>query len=219
MSGRTIVIGDVHGCRYELDLMLDSLQPGARDTVVFLGDLVNKGPDSVGVLRRARELDARCLLGNHEARLRRYRATGDETLLKAGDRATLTSLNQADWAQIEAMERTIALPEFQALAVHGGFLPEPHWSEQSEEVVTQLQVIDESGRARKRSDAPQGRPWADYWPGPEFVVYGHTPRPEVLRRPHSIGIDTGCVYGGSLTAMVFPHRILCQVKARRAYAS
>src|SRR5262245_35246812 len=66
---RTIIVGDVHGCSRELDQLLAKLGPGAADTILFVGDLLNKGPDSTGVLRRVRELGARTALGNHEQRL------------------------------------------------------------------------------------------------------------------------------------------------------
>jgi serine/threonine protein phosphatase 1 len=217
MSGRTIVIGDVHGCLRELDLLLEHLKPGEPDRVVFLGDLVNKGPDSLGVLRRARELRACCLLGNHEARLLRYRRSGYPAVLKPGDRALLERMGDDDWALLEGMERWLELPEYQAIVVHGGFLPHLPWRDQPVEVITRIQMIDARGQPRKRSEAPNGRPWADLWNGPEFVVYGHTPRRSVFRRPCSIGIDTGCVYGGRLTAFIFPHRVLFQVKASRVY--
>ena len=59
--------------------------------------------------------------------------------------------------------------------------------------------------------------WADLWGGPPFVVYGHTPRHEVYRLKWSIGIDTGCVMGGHLTAYILPERRIVQVKARQNY--
>lgn len=210
-------MGDVHGCLRELEILLEHLRLGVQDQLIFLGDLICKGPDSIRVLQRVRDLNARCLLGNHEARLLRFRASGEERILKPDDRKVIDAMSAADWDLLECMETTVALPELQAIAVHGGFLPGRPWQEQPREVVTRIQVVDERGRARKRSEAPNARPWADFWTGPEFVVYGHTPRRSVFRRPYSIGIDTGCVYGGRLTALIFPHRVLCQVKAARVY--
>ena len=101
--------------------------------------------------------------------------------------------------------------------VHGGFLPNEPWQKQPAEVVTRIQVIDRDGRPRKRADAPDAPSWADLWGGPPFVVYGHTPRPEAYKLKWSIGIDTGCVMGGYLTAYVLPDRRLVQVKARQRY--
>ena len=218
MKGRTIMIGDVHGCLRELDLLLDSLQPSRHDEVLFLGDLIHKGPDSLGVLRRARELDARCLLGNHEWRLWRYRQNAETVFLKPQDFALMAQMNERDWVQIDEMSLSAEFPEHGAVAVHGGFLPHKPWRRQPAEVVTRIQVIDEEGRPLKRSQAPQAKPWADFWRGPELVIYGHTPQPRIVRRPHSIGIDTGCVYGGRLTAIVFPGLSIHQIRARRRYS-
>lgn len=217
MEERTVIIGDVHGCLAELDQLLDQLRLGERDKLIFLGDLINKGPDGVGVLRRVRELKAVSLLGNHEARLLRYRRTAKEKFLKKGDLETMAAMTLEDWDLLESMELTIELPEYNTVTVHGGFLPHIPWRQQTTEVVTRIQVIDEHGQAGKRSDSPGGKDWGELWTGPEYVVYGHTPQRDVIRHPFSIGIDTGCVYGGHLTAMIFPQRELCQVKAIRAY--
>ena len=64
---------------------------------------------------------------------------------------------------------------------------------------------------------PDGVPWAERWSGPPFVVYGHTPRPDIFKLKWSVGIDTACVFGGHLTAFILPERRFVQVKARRRY--
>jgi hypothetical protein len=110
-------------------------------------------------------------------------------------------------------------PELNMVLVHGGFLPNIPWNKQPADVITRIQVVDKDGNARKRADSPESPWWADLWGGPPFVVYGHTPRPEVYKLKWSIGIDTGCVLGGSLTAYILPERRLVQVKARQRYFS
>lgn len=216
---RVIIVGDVHGCIQELRSLLDYLKPRpGQDRLIFVGDLVNRGPDSHAVVELARQLRAESTLGNHEARLLRYRQDGDGSQLKPYDRATLEQLQAADWAYLEQMVLTIQLPEYDALIVHGGFLPHIPWQQQGADIITRIQVIDERGQPAKRSEAPNGTPWENRWDGPPFVIYGHTPRPQVVERRSSIGIDTGCVYGGRLTAYVLPERTLYQVSARRSYA-
>ncbi len=218
MAGRTIIIGDVHGCLRELERLLERLEPGTDDEIIFLGDLINKGPDSAGVVRCVRKMGARSLLGNHEARILRHVDSGGAYRLKKPDWKTFKSLGPDEVDFFRTFPLTIPLPEYNAIAVHGGFLPHPHWSQQPEEVVAHIQVIDRYGRPRKRSDHAKGRPWAEFWKGPETVIYGHTPRRTVFRRPFSIGIDTACVFGGTLTAFIYPEATLCQVKAARHYA-
>jgi len=76
-----------------------------------------------------------------------------------------------------------------------------------------------SGQPCKRAEAPAAPSWADLWNGPPFVVYGHTPRPEIYKRKWSVGIDTACAMGGHLTAFILPEKRFVQVKARRLYFS
>lgn len=216
-KGRVIAIGDVHGCHAELKELIELLAPTGDDQIVFLGDLVNRGPDSHAVLEQARALRARALLGNHELRLLTARRTGDESALKDDDRRTLRQLTPGDWTFIENMALFHHLPEYDTVLVHGGFLPGQAWQTQPASVVTRIQVVDRDGRPRKRAEVPHAPFWADLWKGPPFVVYGHTPRHDVHERSTSLGIDTGCVYGGRLTACILPERKLVQVKARRKY--
>jgi len=147
----------------------------------------------------------------------KFRRTGDMKYAKEHDLETFGALRPQDWAYLEQMALTFQEPELNTVFVHGGFLPGDPWHRQPAEVVTRIQVVDRDGRPTKRSAAPDAPPWADLWSGPPFVVYGHTPRPEVYKLKWSVGIDTACVLGGYLTAYVLPDRSFVQVKARRAY--
>ncbi|WP_221028917.1 metallophosphoesterase [Actomonas aquatica] len=217
MSGRTIIIGDIHGCHAEFTALLNRVQPRSDDRVVLLGDLINRGPDSCRVLDIAREVQATILLGNHELRLLEHRRTGGKTKLKETDAATLTQLRPTDWDLLESLPLTLHLPELNVVCVHGGFLPGQPWQSQPAEVVTRIQVIDRAGLPHKRATCPDGVLWADLWSGPPFVVYGHTPRPDIYKLKWSAGIDTSCVAGGHLTAYVLPERRFVQVQAARRY--
>ena len=217
MTGRLIAVGDIHGCHNEFSDLLEQLELKGGDRLVLLGDLVNRGPDSCRVLDLAREHRALSLLGNHELRLLKYRRTGDRKYVKEHDLDTYERLRPQDWATLEAMPLTFEEPELNVVLVHGGFLPGEPWQRQPAEVVTRIQVVDRDGRPSKRSAAPDAPLWADRWSGPPFVVYGHTPRPEVYKLKWSVGIDTACVMGGSLTAYVLPDRNFVQVRARKAY--
>ncbi len=199
--------------------MLDRLSLQRDDRVILLGDLVNRGPDSARVLDLARQCKALALLGNHELRMLRYRQTGDKRAMREHDLETFAKLRPADWAFIEAMPLTFEEPELNTVFVHGGFLPNEPWQRQPAEVVTRIQVVDRDGRPQKRSDAPMAPAWADLWSGPPFVVYGHTPRIDVYKLKWSVGIDTSCVQGGSLTAYILPERRFMHVKARQRYFS
>ena len=217
MNGRLIAIGDIHGCHVEFAELLARLALAKTDRVVLLGDLVNRGPDSVRVIDLARECRATALLGNHELRLLKFRRTGDRKFIKETDLETGEKLRPEDWTYLEAMPLTYEEPELNLVFVHGGFIPGEPWQKQPAEVVTRIQVINREGRAAKRSDEPGAPAWADLWSGPPFVVYGHTPRPYIYRLKWSLGIDTGCVLGGHLTAYELPEKRFVQVKARQRY--
>jgi hypothetical protein len=217
MTGRLIAVGDIHGCHAEFSELVDQLELKPEDRLVLLGDLVNRGPDSRKVIELARSLGAISLLGNHELRLLKYRRTQDTKYMKEHDIQTFETLAPEDWAYLESMLLTYEEPELNMVFVHGGFLPNIPWNKQPAEVITRIQVVDKDGNPRKRADSPDSPAWADLWGGPPFVVYGHTPRPEVYKLKWSMGIDTGCVMGGSLTAYILPERRLVQVKARQRY--
>lgn len=219
MNGRIIAIGDIHGCHQEFAELLEKLELTKDDRLVLVGDLVNRGPDSCKVIDLARQFRAISLLGNHELRLLTYRKnkTPAAEISRETDADTFQKLRFEDWAYLESMQLTYYVEELNTVFVHGGFLPNEPWQRQSAEVVTRIQSINSQGRPCKRAEAPDAPPWADLWSGPPFVVYGHTPRPEVYKLKWSVGIDTACVMGGCLTAYILPEKRFVQVKARRRY--
>lgn len=214
---RWIIVGDVHGCIRELEDLLGKVNRKKNDRVLFLGDLVNRGPHSREVVGLARDLEALSLMGNHELRLLQYRYSHDSTFLKPHDFKTLESLEAEDWAYLSSMALTLHLPRHNHLFVHGGFLPEIPWREQDVSIVTRVRNICQDGGPSKRMERPTGTFWADKWEQEPFVVYGHTPQPVVVEREKSLGIDTGCVWGGKLTAYILPEKRLVQVDARENY--
>ena len=219
-DGRKIAIGDVHGCGRELDRLLRELAVTDQDRLFFLGDLINRGPESRRVVQRVRELPgARWLIGNHEWRLLAYRRTGLADYIREQDRDTLAQLQADDWAFIEQGEPFIELPELNMVLVHGGFVPNRPWRTAEVETMVDLQVFDPaSGAYGRLGRVPQGRFWLHDWQGPPFVVCGHTPATDVFATEWGCCLDTGCVYGGHLTAMDLEKRTWCQVKAYANYA-
>ena len=217
MNGRIIAIGDIHGCHQEFSELLELLSLTKDDRLILLGDLVNRGPDSCRVIDLARQHGAISLLGNHELRLLNYRRTRATNIERETDADTFSKLRPEDWAYLETMPLTYYEEDLNTVFVHGGFLPDEPWQRQPASIVTRIQVIDKAGQPSKRADAPDAPVWADLWNGPPFVVYGHTPRPEIYKLKWSVGIDTACVMGGSLTAYILPEKRFVQVKARRRY--
>ncbi len=210
---RTIVIGDVHGCLDELRVLVARCGVTADDRVVLVGDLVAKGPDSAGVVQWARESKAAAVLGNHDAHVLRT-LRGDEDRPK--HRAVADSLSRADVAWLA--ERPLWLRPESApgvIVVHGGIVPGVPLERQERDHLINLRSIAADGRPSTRIE---GTPWAALWPGPEHVVFGHDAVRGLQQHPFATGLDTGCVYGRALTALVLPDRELMFVQARRAYA-
>jgi diadenosine tetraphosphatase ApaH/serine/threonine PP2A family protein phosphatase len=215
---RTIAIGDIHGCAHEFEELLKTLNIQSDDRVIQLGDLINRGPDSRGVIELARAYGVESILGNHELRLLKALREGSPKILKDYDLDTIKQLQSKDWEYIERLPKFKYFGNEKLVFIHGGFLPNKLWHTQSVEVITNIQVIDANGKPAKRSDAPKAPVWAEKWEGPPFVIYGHTPGPKIIKHKYAIGIDTGCVYGGHLTAYIVEEKAFVQVRARQAYA-
>jgi calcineurin-like phosphoesterase family protein len=214
---RTIVIGDVHGCLDELLALLARCQRSEDDRVVLVGDLVAKGPDSAGVVAWAREGGADAVLGNHDAHvLRAHDAPGEARQHHLQVAETLTP---EDVAWLRARPLSLRLPESGRkpghVVVHGGLVPGVAIEAQAREHLLNLRSIAADGRPSKRIE---GTPWGALWSGPEHAVFGHDAIRGLQRHAHATGLDTGCVYGRELTALVLPVGELCSVAARRAYA-
>jgi hypothetical protein len=213
---RTIVIGDVHGCLDELQALVALCGYGSADRLVLVGDLVAKGPDSAGVVRWAREIGAEAVLGNHDAHA--LRARRDQDTAKPQHQVVAQLLSEADIGWLAARPlwlRLGAIGDRSYLVVHGGFVPGVPLAEQERTYLLNLRSITADGQPSKRTD---GTPWAALWTGPEHVVFGHDAVRGLQRHPFATGLDTGCVYGRELTALVLPSGELISVPARRAYA-
>jgi predicted phosphodiesterase len=209
---RTLVVGDVHGCREELEDLLKVAGFGKGDRLVLAGDLVAKGPDSQGVVQLARELEARAVLGNHDAHLLGAREGKPS---KKRDEALVRSMTGADWDYLEQLPLYLELSELGAVVAHGGLVPGVPLAEQERNVVINLRSFDEKGRPSARIEG--GVPWASRWPGPALVLFGHDAVRGLQRYPHALGLDSGCVYGKALSAVWLPERRLVQVPARRVW--
>lgn len=236
MSGRRIFVGDVSGCIKELELLLRAVDfRRGSDELYPAGDFVNRGPDNVGVLRLCRELDAGGVLGNHDVHALRVRAG----LRKERADDTLADLARASDGD-ELLDWLGRLPFVRAwddvTLVHAALHPrwedperalrglDPLAPHPSSDFATRVRYCAPDGELPERDWPPPGppfRPWYELRPNRpgHTVVFGHWARNGLVKRPGLRGLDTGCVWGGALTAWIAEEDRLVSVEAARQYAS
>jgi bis(5'-nucleosyl)-tetraphosphatase (symmetrical) len=200
---RRIFIGDVQGCLGPLERLLEAVEfdPGS-DVLHPTGDLVNKGPDSLGVLRLLRDLDAEPVLGNHDLQWLRAGRIADRALSK--------------WLGRQPVVRLFD----DVILVHAGL--HPRWDE---EHLLHLSPAEIDYAVTVRYCAPDGsrpvsdwppppppyEPWDTFYRGAKTVVFGHWARRGLDRRERVLALDSGCVYGGKLSAWIAEEDRIVQV--------
>jgi protein phosphatase len=234
------VIGDVHGCRSELETLLgrlgyaivrdgagrpvDAAHPEGR-RAVFLGDLVDRGPDTPGVLRLVMGMvaagHALAVPGNHENKLVRA-LDGRAVQVSHGLGETLAQL-EGEPAEFRAAVREFAdglvahlvLDDGNLVVAHAG-LKEAFHNRASGRVRSFALYGDTTGETDEYG-LPVRYPWAEDYRGRATVLYGHTPTPRPVWVNNTMCLDTGCVFGGHLTALRYPEREIVQVPAERVW--
>ncbi|MBI0380606.1 polynucleotide kinase-phosphatase, partial [Streptomyces albiflaviniger] len=243
LTGPFDIIGDIHGCRSELETLLGKLgyalrrddlgrpvdagHPEGR-TAVFVGDLVDRGPDSPGVLRLAMGMVASgaalCVPGNHENKLARY-LKGRKVRVTHGLAETVEQLDREHRADpafvdrvrdfIESLVSHYVLDGGSLVVCHAG-LPEKYHGRTSGRVRSHALYGETTGETDEFG-LPVRYPWAEDYRGRAAVVYGHTPTPRASWLNNTICLDTGCVFGGRMTALRWPERELVDVPAERVW--
>ncbi|MFI9720044.1 polynucleotide kinase-phosphatase [Streptomyces sp. NPDC052396] len=240
LTGPFDIIGDIHGCRSELETLLaklgytltrdtagrpvDAAHPDGR-TAVFVGDLVDRGPDSPGVLRLVMGMTAAghalCVPGNHENKLGRHLG-GRKVQPTHGLAETIEQLEREEpefRERVQAFIRELVshyvLDGGDLVVCHAG-LPEKYHGRTSGRVRSHALYGDTTGETDEFG-LPVRYPWAEEYRGRAAVVYGHTPTPKAGWLNNTICLDTGAVFGGSLTALRWPERELVDVPAERVW--
>ncbi len=233
------VIGDVHGCRAELEQLLDQLgyaidRDGAGRPVnashptrraVFLGDLVDRGPDTPGVLRLVMGMVAAgaalCVPGNHEAKLLKA-LRGKNVKRSHGLDASMEQLEKepADFRTqveqfIDGLISHYVLDDGRLVVAHAGLIERYHGRASGR--VREFCLYGQTTGETDEYGLPVRYPWAQEYRGRALVLYGHTPVPDTEWLNNTLCLDTGCVFGGRLTALNYPERSVVSVPATRVY--
>lgn len=211
IEGKSLVIvGDVHGCYDELEELVDKCR--CKDTnvcTVFVGDLINKGPKSVEVVKLVRSMDAHCVRGNHdEVCLRSWQnyVEGREPL--SSEFQWMRQLDRGDLEWLFELPYTLTIPSLNICVVHAGLVPCLPLQQQPLDSMLHMRNVSYDVHAsrwawHKKIGREGTLPWASEWTGPEHVYFGHDAIRKLQQYLLATGLDTGCVYGGKLTA-IFP---------------
>ncbi len=210
---RNIIIGDVHGCIDELNALLDKVnyRPGF-DSLAFLGDIINRGPCSKETFIRFKELNAVSVLGNHERHLlecsrRGYKSRNYLKLEEEyGDLFSELLENIADWP--------VFIETDDYILVHGGLIPGKGPEQTDSRILTSIRTWDGEGKDLNNPGNPS---WYELYKGAKLVVFGHWAALGGVVQQNVIGLDTGCVYGRELTALILPEKKLVNVPALKQY--
>jgi len=215
---RVIIIGDVHGCADELDDLLAKVNYDPNgDLVIFAGDLIAKGPDSLRVVRKAQELNALGVLGNHDS-YAVARLTDDLYPDREHTKLARQVLSDQDMEYLKNLPLSIKLEQFHVTVVHAGLLPDSTPAANTKSDLLHMRNVERvDGEWKATSDSTKGVPWVSEWKGPEHIVFGHDAVRKLQKTEFATGLDTGCVYGGALSALLLPGHEVVSVMARKTY--
>ncbi|MCE2712687.1 MAG: metallophosphoesterase [Cryomorphaceae bacterium] len=245
---RRIIFGDVHGCIDEFLELMEKIDLKPTDELYSIGDLIDRGPDSAAVVRKCRELSEYCkfqlILGNHEEKFLRYlhhleTGSGLEQQMKGTDEfpALIDGIGEAEILLLKRAFYTLALKEDNILLLHGGLsetlkfpFPESYQygvhspkTFKGLDLLTKVRYLTPEGNfVSLNKESENDRYWAEIYSGSfGHIYFGHQPFLQETSQefPHATCLDTGCVFGGWLSAVIIdgPLRSFISVKSREEY--
>jgi len=203
---RTFFIGDIHGCAEELAELFEKFSPNASDNVYQVGDLINKGPNSVAALEFVLKHNIKCVMGNHEAKLLNI-LTKQKTELTPKELKLLDNVQKPEWIASVVSKFPLWIDTGKELLLHAGLEPKKKTLEDmdSKEILT-IRLWE-------------GKPWYEQTAfNGRLVIFGHWAMNGLVDFPHAKGLDTGCVYGKILTGYCPEENKFYQVASKKIYA-
>jgi len=220
MADRHVIIGDVHGCISELKALLKKVEfdPG-KDIGISLGDLTDRGPDSAACILLMKDMGFKLCHSNHDARFINWKAKENalarghvdhnDVLLKDVHVTTLKGIqgHPRESEIWEYLQNYHLIYEFSSSdtvyhCIHGGYIPANGPSTSKRWIIRLRKLENKTNQPIKHDSSKDATIWPKLWQGPQRVIFGHM----IFNKPaffeHAIGIDTGCVFGGRLSALV-----------------
>ena len=208
-----VVYGDVHGCLDEFKILREKANLKAGDIEVLVGDIINKGPFSIETLHYIKKHNILSVMGNNEARIiklyNRYLKEGEKYLkeIKPHEKETILQITKKEIVRLEKLPYFLKFSNLTIL--HGGIKGstklDKKLDNKAKKEITLLRFLDRNLEPIAWNNFDERyKFWSELYDGREgFIVFGHHPFNEPKIDEFSLGIDTGCVYGGKLTAVKF----------------
>ena len=213
--GKTLIVGDTHGCFREFSALLKKAGYKRQNMrLILLGDMINRGPDSLKVLQWVKANGAEAVRGNHE------QAFIDGLKGKRPLGAILKKLKKDMGGDLKLWREWLeALPfyieEENWTALHGGLIPGQKPKNSDPHLLMNIRTWDGRGEDIQN---PANPAWHSFYKGEKLIVYGLWAAQGLKIKRNSMGLDTGCVYGGALSGLILPERRIVQVtKGDRAF--
>lgn len=229
-KSRTIFCGDIHGCIEEFEELLNKLSYDLNnDRLILLGDLLDRGPDPVAVVQRARTMNLECVMGNHDYKFIKWLRSQGSRMDVYDRKDYYNQLSDEDIQYIANMPTYIELDD--VIAVHAGLKPGILLSNQKKDDMMYLRYTDANRKFislktinKVGKEAAGAIFWTEFWHGPKSVVYGHNvhsyDEPFIEEKSPGVtcyGLDTGCCFGGRLSALIWETKEIVQVQAKKVY--
>ena len=211
---KTIFVGDVHGCYDELVLLFEKLKVQKNDEVIFVGDIINKGPKSFEVLEFVYQNNYQCVLGNHEVKFFDWRKGKFKAKL---EQEKLFQVLDKKLTQFPDIEKWLYnLPYFiekeNFIVVHAGFPPfPPNENLNNQPLKKQHHILLTTIRNYQK------KPWHEFYNGNKIVFYGHWAKQGLHLTDKTVGLDSGCVYGNFLSAYVYDRNYDKQLVSNQSF--
>lgn len=206
------LIGDVHGCLDELKHLIKKAKVTPENClIIFCGDIINKGPKNIETLNFVRDLGAFTVRGNHEENVvnqwMKYQAVSAKGKTYKPKKEHLEywyqKLTDDDIKYIVELPYTISIPSLDAIVVHAGLVPGIPLKKQkpTDMVLMRNLILGKDGVPKASEEHDVGSAWAQHWPGPQHVYFGHNARRGLQQHKFATGLDTACVKGKKLTGI------------------
>ena len=204
-----LIIGDVHGCYDEMQEIINAAKQKSSKPLfmICVGDMLRKGPKNIEVIQYLMAADnILCVRGNHEQSI--LKKLYDINHIFSNEDTWIKDLTARGIEFLSDLPYTISIPDLSIVVVHAGLVPGIDLHLQNTNSMLNMRNLEWQedifhGHALKPvSNGKVGVPWASTWCGPQHVYFGHDAIRKLQLYEHATGLDSGCVYGGSLTSIL-----------------